>query len=122
MFCDSRLLPEPDAIENFLAAAAEADEGDKIWMFGEKGGGKREFVENFSMIRKKDYVLAGMSNERITAYGGMSQELRDRFRQQGFLFGYIPTARCTQMTKARKTNARRADIVAMKTLLHKMGL
>ena len=118
LFLDSRFLPEKDTIEQFVKNMKEG----KIWLFGEKGGNKTNFVENFSMIRRCLFIRAGMCNERIDAYGGMSQELRERFITQGFKMIYTPTARAKEMVCAQKISKRRKDIVRMKNLLWKIRL
>jgi glycosyltransferase involved in cell wall biosynthesis len=118
MFLDSRLIPEKDAIERFI----EKIDIDKKWLFGDKGYQKKSFVENFSFIRRKFFIEAGMCCERITKYGGMSQELRNRFRLQGFQFVYVQEARATEIKKAQKMSDKRSDILEMKDLLWKMGL
>lgn len=119
MFNDSRLKPEPDAIEKMLEILKSKK---KSWVFGDKGADKTTFVENFSMIRRQEFIDAGMCNERITAYGGMSQELRSRFGRQGFEFGYVPTARATQMLKGGFSSTKTDGIIKMKNLLSKLNL
>jgi hypothetical protein len=52
----------------------------------------------------------------------MSQELRNRFRLQGFQFVYVQEARATEIKKAQKMSDKRSDILEMKDLLWKMGL
>ena len=122
MLNDSRLKPENDAVEKMLSALHERGDDEKLWVFGEKGGEKSTFVENFSMIQRKHLIKGGMFNERITAYGGMSQELRGRFASQGFEFGYIPTAKAEQMIKSSLSPAKRKGIIEMKNLLFKLNL
>ena len=119
MFCDSRLDPDKDAITNFLSKARR---DKKVWLYGEKGGNKKTFVENFSFIRREHLISAGMFNERVDRYGGMSQELRERYRSQGFEFRYVESAKATQLVRSKKGGTKRADIVAMKFLMHQLGL
>ena len=119
MFCDSRLDPDKDAISVFLRKARK---DKKVWLYGEKGGNKKTFVENFSFIRREHLISAGMFNERIDKYGGMSQELRERYRSQGFEFRYVESAKATQMVRSKKGGTKRADIVAMKFLMHQLNL
>lgn len=121
MLCDARMRPEPDAVETMLRAL-QSSPADRPWVFGEKGGGKESFVENFSMVRRQHLIEAGMFNERIDAYGGMSQELRVRFSRQGFTFGYIPDARAVEQRKSGLTPAKRDGIIRMKDLLWKLKL
>lgn len=125
LFCDSRICPDQNAVETFLKSLKPDDQfnEDLVWLFGEKGGGKKTFVENFSFIKRSQLINAGMFNERIYEYGGMSQELRSRFESQGFRFQYIPEATATQLIRsASKSNDRRQSIIKMKNLLAKLGL
>lgn len=116
MFCDSRMEPQPDSIRKFLEKT-----GEKVWVFGEKGGIKKHFVENFSFVSRQDFINAGMCNERINEYGGMSQELRERFATQGFKFEYQPEAIAKQLCKS-SMREKRSSIIRMKNLLYKLGL
>jgi len=122
MFCDSRLEPFADAITSFIVEMRKADKKDRWWLFGEKGGKKQNFVENFSFVRRDFFIRAGMMNERINNYGGMSQELRARFQWQGFLLKYVPQACAKQLTGSKLTGKRRQDIIKSKLLLWKMGM
>ena len=120
LFLDSRFVPKPDAVFMLLQ---EVSSSQKMWVFGKKGGAdKKNFVENFSMIRRDEFIRAGMCNEQIDRYGGMSQELRERFQAQGFILKYVPEAGAEILNKTSKTADRRADIIAMKQKLFKMGL
>lgn len=121
MFNDNRMRPESDAIEQFLKVL-RSRKGEKVWVFGEKGGEKSTFVENFSMIERQQFINAGMCNERINMYGGMSQELRARFASQGFEFGYVPQAKAKQLLKSSQTPQKKDGIIRMKNLLYKLGL
>lgn len=121
LFCDSRLKPEKEAIEIFVKNMP-ADKKEKVWIFGRKGGDKESFVENWSMIRRDHIIRAGMMNQSINRYGGMSQELRERFASQGFIFQYIPEAKADEMMKGSLTKEKRGDIIAMKNLLFKLNL
>ena len=119
VFCDSRLKPEPNAIAKFAEAVFTTL--DKKWVFGNKGGvGKKSFVENFSAIRREYIIKAGMFNERISDYGGASQELRTRFQWQGFELVYLPEVMATEIKSSKITPQRRKDIIKMKNLLYKL--
>ena len=120
MFCDSRLKPEKDAIDKFLKVYIKHSVKGKVWLFGEKGGNKEHFVENFSFIERAQFIRAGMMNERIDGYGGLSQELRDRFLHQGFELVYVNDAKAEQLLTARKNKERRQSIIKIKNLLVKM--
>jgi hypothetical protein len=80
------------------------------------------FVENFSAIRRDHIIRAGMFNERINEYGGMSQELRARLSTQGFELIYLPEATAKQMLSSRMSLARRLNILHMKDLMYKLNL
>lgn len=118
MFNDSRLEPDEHAIEVFLQTIKTEDK--KTWMFGEKGGNKMSFVENFSFVKREDFINFGMMNEEIDRYGGMSQEIRTRWIAQGGQFCYIPTAEAKELNKASKSNQRMNDIIYSKMKLYKM--
>lgn len=120
VFCDSRMKPDPEAILHFVMALD--DKSEKVWVYGNKGTGKKTFVENFSAIGRDHFIKAGMCNERIDRYGGMSQELRSRFLAQGFRLLYLDNAKATQLSSSHMNEKRRSDIVASKTKLWKMGL
>lgn len=116
MILDSRFKPKPDAIKNFVKRIGK----EKVWLFGEKGYNKNVFVENFSMIRRKFLVQSGMFNERINEYGGMSQEIRERFKGLGFSFQYIPEAKAEEILSSHSSSEKRKSIVRMKNLLYKL--
>jgi len=118
VFCDSRFCPDKNAVKNFVDAIM-ADE-KKIWFFGEKGGGKKSFVENFSAIRRKHLIMAGMFNERIDVWGGASQELRTRYREQDFKLEYLPSAKATEMRSSKMTPQKRKDMIRAKLLNYKL--
>ena len=119
LFCDSRMKPDREAIQTFVN---EIKDTEKVWLFGKKGGDKTTFVENFSFIKRQDIINAGMFCERITEYGGMSQELRARFSKQGFSFVYVSDALAEQIHKTSLTPERRMSIVRSKNLLARLNL
>jgi cellulose synthase/poly-beta-1,6-N-acetylglucosamine synthase-like glycosyltransferase len=120
VFCDSRICPEADSIRKF--AEAVMGENEKAWFFGDKGSSKNSFVENFSAIKRQYLVNAGMFNERIVSYGGMSQELRSRFISQGFSLKYLPEAKAKELKSSKLSLEKRKGILEMKTLLYKLNL
>lgn len=120
VFNDSRLKPEQDVIRQFVTRLEGNETGHKIWVFGEKGGNKNSFVENFSAAKRSDIIEFGMFNERMDAYGGMTQELRSRWKKQGGDFGYQFTAVAEEIKSSKMTNKKRLDIVNMKNLLNKL--
>lgn len=125
MFCDSRLKPDKDSVLMFQQAIEHAHEvtmggSKKVWFFGDKGSGKRDFVENFSAVKREFFIEFGMCNERITEYGGMSQEIRSRWKKQDNEFTFLPTARAVEIKTSKMTNDRRKSIKRMKLLLYKL--
>lgn len=125
VFCDSRIKPEPGAVFTFVECcdhAGEVEGGNRMkWFFGNKDGAfKKSFVENFSAVRRDFLIYAGMFNERIDRYGGMSQELRTRWGAQGGELFFIETANAKTLCKSGMNTKRRNDIVDMKMLLYKL--
>jgi len=116
-FVDSRMKPAHNSLEEFMKRIKK-----NIWLFGNKGGNKKHFVENFSLVSRKDLIKSGMFCERIDKYGGMSQEVRERWQSQDKTVKYCPTAQAEQIKGSHLTNERRADIIKMKNKLYKMGL
>jgi len=117
LFCDSRLLPESNCIKEFLN-----NKKDNCWLFGNKGTEKTTFVENFSFIERQSIINGGMFNERINEYGGMSQEVRSRFKSQGFDFELITEAKAKEIKTSKLRSDRRDQILKMKNLLWKIKL
>lgn len=116
VYCDQRMVMEPDAITNFLTYVKP-----KYWLYGNKGA-KKEFVENFSCVRRQDVINAGMFCERMDEYGGMSQEVRARIRNQGIQTEYVESAKAMAMGKSSNRNRKRESIIRMKNRLFKMEL
>lgn len=114
VFCDERIVMEPNAIEEFVKHLKK-----RYWLYGSKGA-KKEFVENFSCAYRDEVIKAGMFCERITAYGGMSQETRTRIREQGMITEYIESAKAQAVGKSSNRNRQRGNIIKMKNRLAKM--
>lgn len=114
VFCDQRIVMNPDAIETFVSNLKK-----RHWLYGYKGA-RKEFVENFSCVYRRDLIYAGMFNERINRYGGMSQEIRERIREQGMKTEYVETAKAVAIGKSSNRNRKRADIIKMKNRLAKL--
>lgn len=117
VFCDQRMIMSPNAVSEFVRNA-----GERTWLYGEKGGNKKNFVENFSCVPRTDIIEAGMFCERIDKYGGMSQEVRSRTRSQGIIHVYLPSATAIPYGKSGNRSRKRSDIIEMKDKLFKMGL
>lgn len=116
VFCDQRMLMQPNAVSELVANLQS-----KRWVYGDKGA-KKEFVENFSAIDRMELIRSGMFNERIDAYGGMSQEVRSRMKLQGFKLEYIDSAKAVPQGSSKKKHTKRQEIIKMKNKLWKMGL
>lgn len=116
VFCDQRMIMHPDAVEEFVKNLKP-----RYWLYGSKGA-KKDFVENFSCIYREDFFTLGGFNERITMYGGMSQEVRSRARKQGMTLEYVESAKADPKGKSRNRYTKRYEIMEMKTMLWKMGM
>lgn len=116
VYCDQRIIMDSKAVDNFVAKIRP-----KCWLYGDKGT-KKEFIENFSCVYRKEVIEAGMFSERMDAYGGISQELRSRIRAQGFLMEYTPEAKAQPSGKSSNKYRKRQDIIRIKNRLWKMGL
>lgn len=117
VYCDQRMIMEPNCVEEFVKNMP----ADKAWLYGNKGG-KKEFVENLSCIKREDVIDFGLFNERMDAYGGLSQETRNRFKHQGGRTVYVETAKATPTGKSSNRNRKRQEIIKMKNRLYKMSL
>lgn len=116
VYCDQRMIMEPDAVSEFVKYVKP-----KHWLYGNKGV-KKEFVENFSCVYRQDAINAGIFCERMDCYGGMSQELRTRIRNQLIQTEYIESAKANPKGKSSNRNRKRQDIIRAKNRLWKMEL
>lgn len=116
VFDDQRMVMEPSAVSEFAKYTATKD-----WLYGNKGY-KKDWVENFSCVLRDDFIQAGMFNERMDAYGGLSQETRMRIRKQGFKTTYVDSAKATPTGKSGNRTRKKDELVSMKNRLFKMGL
>lgn len=109
VYCDQRQIMEPNAIEEFVNHLSS-----RLWVYGNKGANKKEFVENFSAVYRHRVIQSGMFCERITQYGGMSEELRKRLNRQGVKTEYVPIAKANPTGKSSNRNRKRQEIINMK--------
>lgn len=116
VFCDQRMIMDKDCVKEFVANVKPHQ-----WLYGNKGA-KKDFLENLSCLLREDFMTFGMFNERITAYGGMSQECRARARRQGFNTQYVDTAKAIAEGKSHNRSRRKMEILEMKNLLWKCQL
>jgi glycosyltransferase involved in cell wall biosynthesis len=114
VFCDQRILMDTDAIEQFVANSKRS-----CWLYGSKGA-KKDFIENFSAIFRREFFRCGMFCERINEYGGLSQETRQRVREQGIQIQYLESAKALAIGKSSNRNRKRQEIIHMKNRLAKM--
>jgi hypothetical protein len=116
IFCDDRLQMEKGAVEVFAQHARP-----KSWFWGIKDGVAKAFVENFSCVNRRDLISGGMFCERMEWYGGMTQEIRNRFEVgRGFDFTILYEAKAKGVVKSKSKKLKRQDIVEAKYLLFKM--
>ncbi len=118
VFSDDRFIPDVMAVEVFVRNLSKKKEFSAVW--GDKGAGKRDFIENFFCIRKKHICLAGMFNERIDEYGGQSQEIRERLRRLEFNLHYEPMAKAKAQFGTKNKTKRRYELFRMKSKLEKL--
>jgi len=118
VFCDSRICPEKDVVEKFVNFLMSKD--GKFWAFGDKGGHKESFVENFSAIKREHLINAGMFNERITSWGGASQEIRTRYKNQGFIMKYLPDVLARELKSSKMTPEKRKGLIKAKLINYKL--
>lgn len=116
VFIDQRQIPEKNAITELVNSLVP-----KTWVYGSKNG-KKDFVENFSAIHRKDIIHMGMFNERINEYGGLSQYSRSIAKANGIRLAYVESARANPMGKSSNKNRKRAEIIRSKNKLFKMDL
>jgi len=120
LFLDDRWkLSHIHTVKEFIK---QLNNRDYIFLWGDKGSGKRNFVENFSFCKRDSFIKAGMWNERIDHYGGMSQEIRARLRAQGWKFKFCEGAKAVEKMSSRGDWRTKAEIIKAKNILYKMGL
>ena len=116
VFLDDRYEAEP----NFLSEFAK-NLYPKMWLYGNKGT-KKDFVENVSCIYRKDFIEAGMFNQSCKLYGFQSQELRVRFKRQGFKLKFIESAKVKTLFETKNKYKKRGEIISAKNILWRMNL
>lgn len=116
VFFDQRFIPHSNLIEEFVKNLTP-----KKWLYANKNN-KRNFVENVSCIYRQEFIDMGMCNQLMDGYGGMSQELRERSKRQGFKHSFIENAIATPEYSSHNYNSKKDDIRRMKDLLWKLNL
>lgn len=115
IFNDDRIQMQPDAIHNFVGFSKQ-----NCWLWGVKDEYEKGFVENFSCIRREDLIKGGMFLERMNVYGGMSQEIRTRFTNQGYVFEMIKEAKAKSIRRSNNKPEKRKQTIDAKLLLYKL--
>lgn len=116
VFCDDRIRMEPDAVKTFSVQRRV-----KTWFWGIKDDAAKGFVENFCCVNRRDLIAGGMFCERMQWYGGMTQEIRERFeRCRGFEFIFLSDAKAYSNKKAKSKKSRKESIIEAKYLISKM--
>ena len=117
IFLDDRYEMKQDCISSFVSELYP-----KRWLFGDKGFGKKSFVENFSCVYRREFIDAGMFNCTIRLYGFLTQETRERFIRNKFKQKYIDNAKVDVILKSKAKYHKRDEIRRAKNILWKMGL
>lgn len=116
LFIDDRLTPDASAVLEFYKRRAEGK-----WLWGIKDAKKKGFVENFSFVKRSDVIKIGMFNERITQYGGMTQDIRTRAeRLNKMKMELVESAHAHQVRKSTSKESRYMSIVKSKTQCYKL--
>lgn len=116
VFCDQRIAMKKDAVTKFVKKIQ-----NKKWLWGVKDGVAKGFVENFSCVRRDDFIAGGMFNERIDSYGGTTQEVRTRFEsKQGFAFELIDEAQAHGIAKSGSKWNKKEQVMQSKLKLFKL--
>lgn len=117
VYCDQRMIMEPNAIEEFVKYAKP-----RHWIYGNKGVNNRPMVENFSCLYKRDIVRFGGFSERGITYGFQSQYCRSVAREQALKTEECKSAHAIPTGKSSNRNRKRQDIIQAKDRLYMMGL
>ncbi len=120
VFLDDRITAADENMVRIFVEKLKANLGKRLWLFGDKGAQKKSFVENCSAVRKRWLVDAGMFNERIDQYGGMTREIERRLTHQGFAFEYLPDAKGMQLHKSTGWDKKPAQIEQMRKVLDRL--
>ena len=116
VFCDDRIKMEIEAVSAFVGYRKP-----DCWLWGVKDEVIKGFVENFSFVHRQRFISGGMFCERMQFYGGMTEELRNRFEKGSSLnFVLINEAKAEGIQKSRLRSVKRLQIVEAKFLLFKM--
>lgn len=118
VFLDDRLGLKPDAVAKLYKTIN--DQAGKRWVYGVKDGAEKGFVENFSIVNRQHLVVGGLFNEEMIYYGGMSQDIRERFGRLGFSFVRANKAHAYSLRKSSRWFDKKEEFVKSKYLLFKL--
>lgn len=121
VFLDDRLALKGDDCLDKIAKTIGANDN---WYYGAKRINgqtilKNSFMENFSWIRKTDFVKGGMFCEEMTYYGGLSEETRKRYGLLNYSFRGIESIEVDEMINSAR-NKKKEQIWRAKDLINKM--
>lgn len=120
LFLDDRyILEDPETLTKI---SKNTDE--RTWHWGtkiirDKASLKSGLIENFSWIKRNDFIKGGMFCERLNMYGGLSQETRDRYRLQNYSFKSFKDIVVREIKRSPR-HKKRDEVWKAKFLLHKM--
>lgn len=116
VFCDDRLKMAKNVLSVFATYHRPS-----AWLWGSKDKVMKGFVENFSCVSRHDLISFGLFSERMQWYGGMTQEIRERFEgRNGLNFIYMAEAEAVSTRRSSSRASRREDIIEAKFLIYKM--
>lgn len=116
VFCDDRMKMRQNALSVFASYHRP-----NAWIWGMKDGAIKGFVENFSCVGRADFIKHGMFCERMQWYGGMTQEIRERFeRKNNMDFIFMQEAMAESIRRSKSKALRRDDIIDAKFLIYKL--
>jgi len=120
LFLDDRYALEENALENIIKGLDSKTFGFGLKIIKGKESTKTAFIENFAWINRKEFMNAGMFCERLTMYGGLSQETRTRFERQGYKMTQNKDVKCREIVKSSGGKNKKKEIWRAKHLLQKM--
>jgi len=108
-----------------LTEIAKCHGKEKLWHWGRKIVKGKEiikkgFVENFSWVSRNQFMYFGMFNERMKFYGGISQDVRERWAKFGGDFNCVPEAKVEQVVSSWSKWNKLDEIWKAKELLRQM--
>lgn len=115
VICDQRQIMAPDAVSHLVDKLTP-----KTWVYGNKGS-KRDFVENFSAVYRQDLIGLGMFCERMTEWGGLTQETRSRMKWNQITPVFVEEARAEAAGNSKNKFTKKDSIIRMKNRLWMMN-